>query len=86
MAVITETFTRCVACGKRISLQSPPSKRQYNKAQIHIHSGILLLPDAIVKQNHKDGYCDGHTASLGGYYCGPECLSTHIAGLLQTQF
>jgi hypothetical protein len=79
----TETFIKCEFCGKYISLQSPPSKKNYNNAEIRIEDGIILLPNKIVKKHHKEGITDGHANDLSGYYCTPKCLYKRIEQILK---
>jgi hypothetical protein len=78
----TEEFTRCEYCNKKISTQSPPSEERYEKGEIVIRDGCILLPDRIVKINHKEGYSDSHSADLSGHYCGPKCLRKMIKRIL----
>jgi len=78
----TETVARCEHCDKTIVLKTPPRAEYYEKAQVHIRAGTILLPDAVVKARHRGGIMDNHFADLDGYYCGPACLAARIAGLL----
>ena len=82
MSIITESYTKCSGCNKKIRIVSPPLKTQYNSAMIHIHDGMVLLPDSVVEANHQDGYADDHAASLDGYYCGIQCLVRFVMSVL----
>jgi hypothetical protein len=77
-----EEFVRCQYCNKKITLESPPSKKRYEKAEIMIGDGSILLPARIVEMNHKEGYSDSHSADLSGHYCGPKCLRKMIKRIL----
>jgi len=71
--------TDCNFCGKQISVESPPSKKRYNNAEIHISDlSSILLPESLVGENVDNGHCESHAASLDGYYCNPECLAAYI--------
>jgi hypothetical protein len=78
-----EEYTRCEYCNKRISLASPPNTKRYNKAEIYIRNGSMLLPDEVVAKNHREGFTDSHSTSLDGYYCTPKCLIKRIKALLK---
>ena len=78
-----EEYTRCEYCNKMISLNSPPSDRRYNKAEIYISNGSMLLPDEVVRRNHREGFTDSHSVSLEGHYCSPKCLKKKIKSILQ---
>jgi hypothetical protein len=78
-----ETFIRCEYCNEFISLKSPPSDDRYDNAEIHIGDGTILLPNKIVKKNHKRGISDSHAKDISGYYCSPECLKKKIKEILK---
>jgi len=77
-----EEFTRCEYCNRKISLESPPSNKRYEKGEIVITDGIILLPKRVVAINHIEGYSDSHAESLNGRYCGPKCLKNMIKQIL----
>jgi hypothetical protein len=77
-----EEYTRCEYCNKKILLASPPNTKRYNNAEILIREGSMLLPDEVVRKNHREGFTDSHSASLNGYYCKPKCLRNMIQLLL----
>jgi len=71
--------TNCEYCGSVITLESPPSKERYNRAEIRIDAGTMLLPDDVVEMSdiHK-----AHAVGLEGYYCKPKCLTNRIEAIL----
>jgi len=77
------TVTHCENCDAPITLTSPPAEERYEAAEIHIEHGDILLPAAVVKSNHKEGFCDSHTADIAGYYCNLHCLAERIAKILE---
>jgi hypothetical protein len=78
-----EEYTRCEYCNKRISLESPPSNKRYNKAEILIRDGSMLLPNEVVARNHREGFTDSHSHNLEGHYCSPKCLKKKINAVLK---
>lgn len=74
--------THCESCNNVIHIESPPPKESYTRGEINIKDGTILLSDKIVKENHKEGFCDSHSTSLAGYYCNYKCLIAAIKKIL----
>jgi hypothetical protein len=74
--------THCEFCNGHIVLGSPPSKGRYDSGEINISNSSILLPDAVVKKNHKKGIADGHASNINGIYCNYECLMKQIKKIL----
>ena len=69
------TITHCECCDAIIDLTSPPSNEQYEKGQIHISDGMMLLPEKAAKQN-------SHARTISGYYCDFGCLAAVLKAAL----
>lgn len=79
----TKSYRACENCGRHLSADSPPPPRAYERGEIHIDGGsLVLLPNAVVKEDHVDGYSDSHAANISGAYCDLECLVTRIRNIL----
>src|ERR1017187_4639291 len=61
--------TNCDSCGNQIDMQSPPLHEYYQRGQIRINSGTVLLDD-----KDSPGKSVSHSADLSGYYCDFNCL------------
>jgi hypothetical protein len=84
-AVKKQVVDRCKYCNKKITLESPPSEKRYEKSEILIRDGSMLLPIRVVKMNHREGYSDSHSSDLSGRYCGPKCLRKMIKRILMME-
>ena len=80
----TKTFNYCELCDRAMDAESPPTREQYEAGLIHIQGdSSVLLPNAVVKRNHKTGHTDSHAKTLDGYYCNYDCLLDHIKDILR---
>lgn len=77
------TFHYCEYCKKASEDISPPTKEQYENAQIHIVEGHILLPQSVVAKNRKPCVSDSHCKFIDGYYCNIECLQKRINKILR---
>ena len=79
-----ESYQPCENCGKHLYAESPPPPRAYERGEIHLCGGsMILLPDEVVKARHVDGVADGHAENVDGHYCDIECLTEHIRTILR---
>lgn len=77
-----QEYTRCEYCDSIIELQSPPSNKRYENAEIEIKDGVILFPQRVVEANKKNKKGDSHATSLAGYYCTPRCFIKMLKKLL----
>jgi DNA-directed RNA polymerase subunit RPC12/RpoP len=80
-----ENYVRCEHCDKQILRVSPPTKEQYERGQIHMMYGSLLLPEQVVRNRTRPGNSGSHCTDLSGYYCDKHCLIAHIESILKTK-
>lgn len=77
-------FTNCEYCDKQITIESPPSRLQYEQGLIDISSGTILYSEELAKAKAGSmGLMIPHCGQLAGRYCDKNCLIKHIEELLK---
>jgi len=79
----TANYSRCEHCDRILLEDSPPIKEAYEQGRIHIESGSMLLPKAVVEARHREGFADSHVEDISGSYCDKDCLLARLLGILK---